>query len=170
MRHLPLTPTCTAVLLAVSTASAQYAAPLHARDFTPGSAEPLPPEPHHDPTVVVGTLMFTLPYLVGVGYAATVHDRPAGMEPSALYVPVFGPALAIRGVGCDFSGDSSCSDESPQGVWALLLLDTIVQATGVAVLTVGLLNTGDGDMATRVRVAPYLSRSRTYGLTATADF
>ncbi len=143
---------------------------------TPAKRESPSAEMEHRPDtskVLVGSGMFGVPYLAGVGFAALREAPTRGMEPRALYVPIFGPLLAIRGVGCDNRGNSSCSTDPPAGVWVLLLLDSVIQGTGVAMASIGLANTepvAAHPERQSVRVVPHSTGADRLGLSVIADF
>lgn len=138
-------------------------------------APPEKPVEQHGPDstlTLAGSALFGAPYLAGVAYAALRDDSPRGMDRRYLYVPVAGPLLAIRGVGCD---DSSrpCSTSGGAGVWSLLFLDSAVQATGVVLLAFGLTSTepiAPRDAATHVWIAPHAAARNDFGLTIGSAF
>lgn len=109
---------------------------------TPALAESATPEPSgsrletrpNTTRLTIGGLMFGVPYVAGATYALAREKDPRGMKRELLFVPVLGPLLAIRGVGCD---DTSDSDDQCSGLawpWQALAIDAIVQGTGVVLV------------------------------------
>ncbi|MBE7484721.1 MAG: hypothetical protein HS104_32735 [Polyangiaceae bacterium] len=121
---------------------------------------------------IVGAAMFVVPYVAGVGYATFTESAPRGMDPQPLYVPILGPVLAIRGVGCDDNADASCSTSGGAGTWALLVLDSVLQATGVVIAVVGLSKHKEVRVRHRqsIRVLPHPTGVGQYGVSAWGVF
>ncbi|MEZ4222524.1 MAG: hypothetical protein R3B13_16410 [Polyangiaceae bacterium] len=196
-RFLLLTAATVAVVLASSTASAQHSPAPRAAEVAPGSrdtpgstdapgsteapgstsaptsSDTSRAEEHHAPTFVIGGLMFAIPYTAGVGYAAFHSDEPRGMEPNLLYVPVLGPLLAIRGVGCDDTGTTNCSTSGATGTWAVLAVDSVIQATGVALVLIDMTRSSKSaarSTPNRVSLVPRTIGTNAWGVTVLGDF